>query len=123
MMSLVNDFYRAGKVTRGEFRTLLILLNPVAPHMTEELWSLHYGDSRIYRQTWPQYDEAKTVEQTVEIALQMNGKMRGTMTIAKDAPKEDVLAQAKEVLASRLEGVSIVKEIYIPGRIVNIVVR
>ena len=79
MMSLVNDFYRAGKVTRAEFSTLLILLNPVAPHMTEELWALYFGPSRIYQQSWPQYDEAKTVEQTVEIALQMNGKMRGTL--------------------------------------------
>ena len=123
MMSLVNDFYRAGKVTRGEFRTLLILLNPVAPHMTEELWSLHFGESRVYRQAWPKYDEAKTVEQTVEIALQMNGKMRGTMMIAKDAPKEEVLTAAKEALAARLEGMTLVKEIYIPGRIVNLVVR
>ena len=123
MMSLVNDFYRTGKVTRGEFRTLLILLNPVAPHMTEELWSLHFGESRVYRQAWPKYDEAKTVEQTVEIALQMNGKMRGTMMIAKDAPKEEVLTAAKEALAARLEGMTLVKEIYIPGRIVNLVVR
>ena len=119
MMSLVNDFYRTGKVTRGEFRTFLILLNPVAPHMTEELWSLHFGESRVYRQAWPKYDEAKTVEQTVEIALQM----RGTMTIAKDAPKEEVLTAAKEALAARLEGMTLVKEIYIPGRIVNLVVR
>ena len=123
MMSLVNDFYRTGKVTRGEFRTLLILLNPVAPHMTEELWSLHFGESRVYRQAWPKYDEAKTVEQTVEIALQMNGKIRGTMMIAKDAPKEEVLTAAKEALAARLEGMTLVKEIYIPGRIVNLVVR
>ncbi len=123
MMSLVNDFYRAGKVTRGEFSTLLLLLDPVAPHLSEELWSIYFGDSRIYQQKWPQYDEAKTVEQTVEIALQMNGKIRGTMMIAKDAPKEEVLAQAKEVLAARLEGMTLVKEIYIPGRIVNLVVR
>ena len=123
MMSLVNDFYRAGKVTRGEFSTLLLLLDPVAPHLCEELWSVHFGDSRVYRQKWPQYDEAKTVEQTVEIALQVNGKIRGTMNIAKDAPKEDVLAAAKEALAARLEGLTVVKDIYIPGRIVNIVVR
>ena len=123
MMSLVNDFYRAGKVTRAEFSTLLILLNPVAPHMTEELWALYFGPSRIYQQSWPQYDEAKTVEQTVEIALQMNGKMRGTLVIEKDAPKDEVLAKAKEALAARLDGVTIVKEIYIPGRIVNLVVR
>ena len=123
MMSLVNDFYRAGKVTRGEFSTLLLLLNPVAPHMTEELWEQHFGGSYLYEQKWPQYDEAKTVEQTVEIALQMNGKMRGTMMIEKDAPKDEVLAKAKEALAARLDGLTVVKEIYIPGRIVNLVVR
>ncbi len=123
MMSLVNDFYRAGKVTRGEFSTLLLLLDPVAPHLSEELWSVYFGDSRVYRQKWPQYDEAKTVEQTVEIALQVNGKIRGTLNIAKDAPKEEVLAAAKEALAARLEGLTLVKEIYIPGRIVNLVVR
>ena len=123
MMSLVNDFYRTGKVTRGEFSTLLLLLDPVAPHLSEELWSVHFGDSRVYRQKWPQYDEAKTVEQTVEIALQVNGKIRGTLNIAKDAPKEEVLSAAKEALAARLEGLTLVKEIYIPGRIVNLVVR
>ncbi|MBQ6197366.1 MAG: leucine--tRNA ligase [Lachnospiraceae bacterium] len=123
MMSLVNDFYRAGKVTKGEFSTLLKLLNPVAPHMTEELWEQNIGKGYVFEQSWPQYDEAKTVEQTVEIALQINGKMRGTMLIEKDAPKAEVLAKAKEALAARLEGVSIVKEIYIPGRIVNLVVR
>ncbi|MBQ5953271.1 MAG: leucine--tRNA ligase [Lachnospiraceae bacterium] len=123
MMSLVNDFYRAGKVTKGEFSTLLKLLNPVAPHMTEELWEQNIGKGYVFEQSWPQYDEAKTVEQTVEIALQINGKMRGTMLIEKDAPKDEVLAKAKEALAARLEGVSIVKEIYIPGRIVNLVVR
>ena len=123
MMSLVNDFYRVGKVTKGEFSTLLKLLNPVAPHMTEELWEQNIGKGYVFEQSWPQYDEAKTVEQTVEIALQINGKMRGTMLIEKDAPKDEVLAKAKEALAARLEGVSIVKEIYIPGRIVNLVVR
>ena len=123
MMSLVNDFYRAGKVTKGEFSTLLKLLNPVAPHMTEELWEQNIGKGYVFEQSWPQYDEAKTVEQTVEIALQINGKMRGTMLIEKDAPKDEVLAKAKEALAARLEGVSIVKEIYIPGKIVNLVVR
>ncbi len=123
MMSLVNDFYRCGKVSRGEFSTLLVLLNPVAPHITEELWSMHFGNSRLYRQSWPKYDEAKTVEQTVEIALQINGKMRGTLITQKDAPKDEVLAKAKETLAARLEGTVIIKEIYIPGRIVNLVVR
>lgn len=122
MMSLINDFYKAGKVTRGEFKTLLTLLNPVAPHMTEELWeTLGYG-GRIYETSWPEYDEAKTVEATVEIAVQINGKTKVTMSIDKDMAKEEVIPKAKEALGDKLKG-QVVKEIYVPGRIVNIVVK
>ena len=120
MMTLVNEFYKAGKVTRKEFETLLILLNPVAPHMTEELWAdLGYED-RLYQTTWPEFDEEKTVEAVAEIAVQINGKMRGTIKIAKDADKETAIAAAKEAVADKLTG-TVVKEIYVPGRIVNIV--
>ncbi|MGN0315648.1 MAG: leucine--tRNA ligase [Fusicatenibacter sp.] len=120
MMTLVNDIYKAGKVTRKEFETLLILLNPVAPHMTEELWEDLGYEGRLYQAKWPEYEEAKTVEAVVEIAVQINGKMRGTITIAKDADKETAIAAAKEAIADKLTG-KIVKEIYVPGRIVNIV--
>ncbi|MCD7981475.1 MAG: leucine--tRNA ligase [Clostridiales bacterium] len=120
MMALLNDFYAKGSLTRDEFQTLLILLNPVAPHITEEIWSRIGCAGRIYQQTWPEYDEAKTVESTVEIAVQINGKMRATIAIGKDDPKEEVLAKAKEAVAAKLTG-TIVKEIYVPGRIVNIV--
>ncbi|MDY2938881.1 MAG: leucine--tRNA ligase [Fusicatenibacter sp.] len=120
MMTLVNDFYKAGKVTRKEFETLLILLNPVAPHMTEELWQELGYEGYLYQAKWPEYDEAKTVEAVVEIAIQLNGKMRGTITISKDADKETAIAAAKEAIADKLTG-KIVKEIYVPGRIVNIV--
>ncbi|MCD8365626.1 MAG: leucine--tRNA ligase [Clostridiales bacterium] len=122
MMALLNDFYAKGSITRDELKTLVILLNPVAPHITEEIWSLIGGDGRVYQQTWPEYDEAKTVEATVEIAVQINGKMRATITIAKDEAKDVVLAKAKEAVAARLTG-NIVKEIYVPGRIVNIVMK
>ena len=123
MMSLVNDFYKAGKVTRAEYRTLLTLLNPVAPHMTEELWeSLKLGEGRLYAQKWPEYDEAKTVEAEIEIAIQVNGKVRGTVKVAKDIDSASAIAAAKETLGSKLTG-TIVKEIYVPGRIVNIVVK
>lgn len=122
MMSLINDFYKAGKVTRGEFKTLLTLLNPVAPHMTEELWeTLGYG-GRLFEASWPEYDEAKTVEATVEIAVQINGKTKVTMSIDKDMSKEEVIPKAKEALGDKLKG-QVVKEIYVPGRIVNIVVK
>ena len=120
MMTLVNEFYKAGKVTRKEYETLLILLNPVAPHMTEELWADLGYEGRLYQTAWPEFDEEKTVEAVAEIAVQINGKMRGTIKIAKDADKETAIAAAKEAVADKLTG-NIVKEIYVPGRIVNIV--
>ena len=122
MMSLINDFYKANKVTKGEFKTLITLLNPVAPHITEEIWSAMGFEGRIYQTTWPEYDETKTVESTVEIAVQINGKTKTTIGIAKDEEKDVVIAAAKEALGDKLAG-TIVKEIYVPGRIVNIVVK
>ena len=120
MMALINEFYRKNAVTRGEYKTLLTLLNPVAPHMTEELWQEIGEEGHLYIQCWPEFDEEKTVEATIEIAVQINGKVRGTMNIGKDDPKEDILAKAKEMMADRLTG-AIMKEIYVPGRLVNIV--
>ena len=120
MMALINEFTRKGSVTKGEYKTLLLLLNPVAPHITEELWQTIGESGFVYQQSWPVYEEEKTVENTVEIALQINGKVRGTLEIAKDEDKDAVIAKAKEALADKLTG-SIVKEIYVPGRLVNIV--
>ena len=109
MMALLNDFTKKGSITKGEYKTLLILLNPVAPHITEELWQIIGGSGYVYEQTWPEYEEAKTVENTVEIAVQINGKTKGTLAIGRDDAKEDVIAKAKEI--------------YVPGRIVNIVMK
>ena len=96
MMGLVNDFYKAGSVTKGEIETLLILLNPVAPHITEELWQVLGFAGRVYQAKWPEYDEAKTVEDEVEIAAQINGKVRATLKVGiseeQDAVKEKVMA-------------------------------
>ena len=122
MMALLNDFTKKGSITKGEYKTLLILLNPVAPHITEELWQIIGGSGYVYEQTWPEYEEAKTVENTVEIAVQINGKTKGTLAIGRDDAKEDVIAKAKESIADKLTG-NIVKEIYVPGRIVNIVMK
>ena len=122
MMALVNDLFKAEKVTRGEFKTLLQLLNPVAPHITEELWEICGFEKRLYQNTWPEYDEAKTVENTVEIAVQINGKTRTTINIAKDCDKDTAIAAGKEALGNKLAG-TIVKEIYVPGRIINIVAK
>lgn len=122
MMSLINDFYRKNAVTKGEFKTLLTLLNPVAPHITEEIWQVVGYEGRIYQTTWPEYEEAKTIEATIEIAVQINGKTRATLFIARDEAKDSVIAKAKEIIADKLTG-NIVKEIYVPGRIVNIVMK
>jgi leucyl-tRNA synthetase len=120
MMALINDFYKKSQVTKGEFKTLITLLNPVAPHMTEELWDMLGVEGRVYQTTWPEYEEAKTVEDTIEIAIQINGKTKGTIMIGKDEAKDTVIEKAKEAIADKITG-TIVKEIYVPGRIVNIV--
>ena len=120
MMTLVNEFYKKNAVTKGEFKTLLALLNPVAPHITEELWQTVGFEGRVYQTVWPTYEEAKTVESTVEIMVQINGKNRATLNIGKDDPKDEVITKAKEAIADKLTG-TIVKEIYVPGRLVNIV--
>ena len=122
MMALINDFYKKNAVTKGEFKTLLTMLNPVAPHITEELWELVGFEGKVYQTTWPEYEEAKTVESTVEIAVQVNGKVRATLQVANDISKEDAIAAGKEAVKDKLTG-TIVKEIYVPGRLVNIVVK
>lgn len=122
MMSLINDFYKKNSINKAEYKTLITLLNPVAPHITEELWEIVGGQGRLYQQSWPEYVEEKTVESTVEIAVQINGKTKATISIGKEDLKDDVLAKAKEALGDKLSG-NIIKEIYVPGRIVNIVAK
>ena len=123
MMALINDFYKKGSVTRDEFKTLLVLLNPVAPHITEELWNEKNYGGYLFQTSWPEFDEAKTVEAVQEIGVQVNGKVRATVKIAIDAAKEDALAAGREAIADKLAGKQIVKEIYVPGRILNFVVK
>ena len=123
MMALINDFYKKNSVTKGEYKTLITLLNPVAPHITEEIWQAIGGEGYLYQQKWPEFDAAKTVESTVEIAVQINGKVKATLSIGKEDPKDEVIAKGKELIKDKLEGKAIVKEIYVPGRIVNIVVK
>ena len=122
MMSLINEFYKKNAITRGEYKTLLTLLNPVAPHITEELWQTAGFEGRLYQAAWPEFEEEKTVESVVEIGVQVNGKMRVTINVSKDETRENVIAMAKEALGDKLTG-NIVKEIYVPGRIVNIVAK
>ncbi len=122
LMSLINDFYKAGQVTKEEFKTFLILLNPVAPHITEELWELQGYDGRLYQTAWPVWDEARTVEAVIEVAVQVNGKLRATVKLPADVDKDTAIAAGKEAVADRLTG-NIVKEIYVPGKIINIVCK
>ena len=122
MMALINDFYKKNAVNKAEYTTLITLLNPVAPHITEELWSVLGNEGRVYQTAWPTFDEAKTVESTIEIAVQINGKMKATIKVAADVDKDSAIAAAKEALGDKLSG-NIIKEIYVPGKIVNIVAK
>ena len=125
MMALLNEIAEAGGATREEYRILLLLLNPFAPHMTEELWEMQDYGGQIAGASWPVYDPAKCVEDTVEIAVQINGKIRTRLVIAASAEGADVLAQAKadEKIAPALEGKQLVKELYVSGKLVNLVVK
>ena len=112
-----------GGMDRETMDSLIIMLAPFAPHMAEELWEMRGNTCSVFAQSWPTFDESLTKSDTVELALQINGKLRGQLEVAADADKEAVLAEAGQVLAKWLEGAAVVKEIYVPGRIVNIVVK
>ena len=125
LMSLLNNIQATGKVTRGEYKTVLILLNPFAPHITEELWQLNGYEGMLNEAKWPEFDESKCVESTVEIVVQVNGKIKARINIPAEISAEDAIATAKEVegVKELIEGKTIVKELYVPKRIVNIVVK
>ncbi len=125
MMTLLNEIGETKVITRGEYKTLLILLNPFAPHITEEIWSNLGFEGRVYQQAWPEFDESKCKDDVIEIIVQLNGKLRDKLKIAADASKDDMLkaAYTLEKVASGIEGKTVVKEIVVPGRLVNIVVK
>ncbi|MBQ8868478.1 MAG: leucine--tRNA ligase [Oscillospiraceae bacterium] len=125
MMTLLNEIGETKAITRGEYRTLLILLNPFAPHITEEIWQNLGFEGRVYQQAWPEVDESKCKDDVIEVIVQLNGKLRDKLKIAADASKDDMLkaAYALEKVASGIEGKTVVKEIVVPGRLVNIVVK
>ena len=126
LMALINTIYANGKINKKELSIFAILLNPFAPHVTEEVWeACHLGDGILAEAQWPEYDENKCVDDTIEIVAQVNGKIKAKLHIAADAAQEDVLAQAKaeQKVADAINGMTIVKEIYIKGRLVNIVVK
>ncbi|HEY5562310.1 MAG TPA: leucine--tRNA ligase [Clostridiaceae bacterium] len=125
MMALINKMYDKGSINKKEYSTLLLLLNPVAPHLTEELWCITGFNGELNKQSWPIYQEEKTIESQVEIAIQINGKVKGKITIAieetKDAIREKIFTDEK--IQSLISGKTIVKEIYITGKNYNIAVK
>ena len=125
MMSLINEIYAAGKITRKDLKTFLLLLNPFAPHLTEEIWERAGFEDIIARAKWPEYDEEKTVENEIDIPVQINGKLKAVLRFAADVAKDDAIAAAKadERVAKQLEGKTVVKEIFVPGKMINIVVK
>ena len=125
LMTLLNGFYSNTKITLKDFETFLILLNPVAPHITEELWELNIKNGKIHEQIWPEYDDEKLVEDIIEIPVQFNGKVKGTIKINVDDEKETVFDKvtSSDEFQSILADKNIVKKIYVPGKIVNLVIK
>ena len=122
MMTFMNEVYANGSITKDEMFAFIRLLSPFSPHICEELWEMLGGEGLVATAPWPEYDEAKTVDATIEIAVQINGKLRATVMIDKDESKDSAIAKGKEAVADKLTG-NIVKEIYVPGKIVNIVMK
>ncbi len=125
LMALLNDFYAAKRINKAEFKTYITLLNPVASHITEELWQIAGFEGYLFQTKWPEYDEAKTIEQQITIAVTVNGKVRGKITIALDEDEASVKEKAHSEASVQkfLEGKNIFKEIYVKNKILNIVVK
>ena len=125
MMAMLNEIADQGSINHAEYKTLLILLNPFAPHITEEIWELQGFGRTVAEQQWPKYDPEKCKDSVVEIAVQVNGKIKARINLAADCTKEDALAAAKAhpQAAQALDGKTVVKEIFVPGKLLNIVVK
>ncbi|MBE6663015.1 MAG: leucine--tRNA ligase [Ruminococcaceae bacterium] len=125
MMAFVNEVYEYGSLTNDELSILIKLLNPFAPHLTEEMWEFMGNKTLASLEKWPEYDESKTIDDTVKIAVQVNGKLKATIDISKNISKDDALNVAKNEpkVAEFIAGKEVVKEIFVPGKIVNIVVK
>ena len=123
-MSMLNDYYEKG-CNRAEYQTLVQMLNPFAPHMTEELWEMLGHNENLVYEPWPQYDEAKMVRDTIEMPVQINGRVKCTIEMAREIDKDAALeiALAEPRIAQAVEGKTIVKKIVVPGKIINIVVK
>ena len=125
MMALVNEFYDKGALSRGDLHTLILLLNPVAPHITEEIRELQgFGTKCLYEQKWPEFDPAALVKDEIELPIQVNGKVKGKIMVPTNASKEDIEALVKEsdTVKEILADKELRKLIVVPGRIINMVV-
>lgn len=125
LMSLLNEIYAKGSINRAEMKTYLLLLNPFAPHITEELWQQCGFDGMLNEASWPVYDKKKCVDATVELAVQVCGKIRARINVPADISSADAIALAKqqETVSREIEGKNIIKELYVPGRLINIVAK
>ena len=123
MMGLINQIYAKGSITKDELEIFIKLLSPFAPHLTEEIWTELGNEGFLSLAAWPEYDEAKTVDDEIEVAVQVNGKTREVVKVAKDIDKDGAIAAGKDVIAKWLDGATIIKEIYVPGKIINIVIK
>ena len=123
-MSFINTVRKDGFITKEELRIFLILLNPLAPHITSEMYEIVFGGN-IIDDTWPKYDESKLQEDTYEMVVQVNGKVRGKITVSTDSTDDEMKKLAKEIdnVKVHIEGKEIVKEIVVPKKLVNIVVK
>ena len=122
-MTMVNEFYKIGKINKAEFKTFLTLLNPFAPHITEELNKISGFEADISTYAWPEYDESKTVDDEITLPIQFNGKLKATITISVDEDESSVKEKVHNAIDSKLDGKNIIKEIYVKNKIYNIVVK
>ncbi len=125
MMSLLNEIYAKNSITEKELKTFITLLNPVAPHITEEMWVENNFGGMLSESSWPKFDESKCADKTVEIVVQINGKIKARLNVDADISSEDAVALAKadKTVAEMINGKNIIKEIYVPGKLVNIVAK
>jgi leucyl-tRNA synthetase len=125
LMTLLNEIYKENRISKENLTIFLKLLSPFAPHITEEIYEMIGGEGFLTVSAWPEYDEAKTIDATVEVGVQVNGKVRAAVSIPAGCDKDTAMAAAKanDRVASFLEGKKIVKEIFVPGKIINIVVK
>jgi len=125
LMTLLNDFNDHGKITKADFKTFLILLNPVAPHITEELWGIAGFEGMLNQSTWPEYNEEKIKEELIQLPVQVNGKVRGTISISPEDDQDKVreMVRQNENIKKYIDGKTIIKEIFVKGKIYNIVVK